>query len=228
LLVNGSLASASPVTVGAGGTLGGTGRIGGAVTVGGTLAPGSPSAIGTLTGSSTVTLNGAVFMKLNKTNSPATNDLVVANAISYGGTLTVTNLGPPLATGDSFTLFNATGNSSGSFSVTNLPPLSAGLAWTNSGNATWSVLPVAAPVSYLKITSFNLYAGTNLVINGTNLGAGTYYVLASTNVTLPLTNWTVMATNVLSGSGNFALTATNAVNTASVKQQFYILSTTHN
>jgi autotransporter-associated beta strand protein len=195
-----------------------------AATTGSTLAPGSPNATGTLTVSGDAALNGTTTMKLDKTD--ATNDILsVDGTLTYGGTLNVTNVSGTLAAGDSFTLFNAA-NSSGSFSITNLPALNAGLAWTNNGSGNWSVVSVAAPVSYLAITSFSL-AGTNLMFGGTNQGAGTYYVLTSTNVALPLTNWTAIATNVLNGSGTFTLTATNVVN-PNAAQEFYILSTTNN
>jgi hypothetical protein len=44
----------------------------------------------------------------------------------------------------------------------------------------------------------------------------------STNVALPFSQWTPVATNVLNASGNFTTTATNAVN-LHVPQCFYIL-----
>jgi len=232
LEVDGLLGALPPttVTVATNATLSGSGSIGGNVTVssGGTLSPGSAGSIGTLTANvGTISLQGTTLIKINTTSAPATNDVLAANTILYGGALTVTNVGPALVSGDSFTLFSAN-NGSGSFSVTNLPPLSGGLSWTNSG-VTWSVAGSGvAPLSYLKLTSFSLSGGTNLIVNETNAGAGTYYVLASTNVTLPLTSWTAIATNMVSGSGNFTFTATNAVNRVGIKQQFYILSTTNN
>jgi hypothetical protein len=68
-------------------------------------------------------------------------------------------------------------------------------------------------------------SGANLTLNASNgLPAGTYYVLSSTNVALPLTQWTPISTNVLSASGNTAITVTNAL-TGSASQQFYILQT---
>jgi uncharacterized repeat protein (TIGR03803 family) len=70
--------------------------------------------------------------------------------------------------------------------------------------------------------SFRL-SGSNLVLNGTNGQSGaTYYVLSSTNLLLPLSQWTRVATNVLSAGGNFTTTVTNTV-TSGVGQQFYIL-----
>ena len=93
-------------------------------------------------------------------------------------------------------------------------------------NGILSVASPAAPVSYLAIDTFSL-SGMNLVFGGTNQGAGACYVLTSTNVALPRGDWTAIATNLLSGSGNFMLTATNAVN-PNAAQEFYILSTTNN
>jgi hypothetical protein len=66
-------------------------------------------------------------------------------------------------------------------------------------------------------------SGSNLVLNGNNGQSGsTYYVLTSTNLLLPLNQWTRVATNVLSASGDFTATVTNTV-TSGAGQQFYIL-----
>ncbi len=87
------------------------------------------------------------------------------------------------------------------------------------GSVTSSVvtLTVAVPV---PITGIKL-SGANLVLNGVNGQSGAmYYVLMSTNLTLPLSQWTCVATNVLSASGNFTITVTNTV-TRNVPQRFY-------
>jgi hypothetical protein len=74
------------------------------------------------------------------------------------------------------------------------------------------------------IASLSL-SGANLVLNGINgQSGGTYYLLVSTNVLLPLSQWTPVATNILSADGNFTVTATNSV-TPNVPQRFYILET---
>src|SRR6266568_4877062 len=73
------------------------------------------------------------------------------------------------------------------------------------------------------IASISL-AGTNLVLNGIN-GTScttTNYVLMTTNVALPRSQWTPLATNILSASGNFTLTVTNAVDPAA-QRRFYTL-----
>jgi autotransporter-associated beta strand protein len=143
LLVNGSIIgqySAGAVTV-SGGTLGGAGIIGGAVTVqaGGTLAPGA----GTNAAGTVLTINNSLTLQTGSTNimqlsiDSYTNDNVVAGGtITYAGTLVVTTNGldlTALTNGAVFTLFNSTTASyAGSFDNTNLPPLGAGLAWTNT------------------------------------------------------------------------------------------------
>ena len=76
------------------------------------------------------------------------------------------------------------------------------------------------------ITGMSL-AGTNLVLNVANGLAGkTYLTLMSSNVALPLSQWTPVATNGLNTTGNFTITATNTV-TGNVRQHFFILETTH-
>ncbi len=63
--------------------------------------------------------------------------------------------------------------------------------------------------------------GTNFIMTGTNnLGpGGAYHVLASTNLLLPLANWTVLANGNFDSHGKFSFT--NPVGTNS--RQFYLL-----
>jgi hypothetical protein len=66
-------------------------------------------------------------------------------------------------------------------------------------------------------------SGTNLVFSGNNgLSGRTYHLLMCTNLALPLNQWVPVATNQLSASGSFTLTATNAVSPAA-PQRFYML-----
>jgi hypothetical protein len=86
-------------------------------------------------------------------------------------------------------------------------------------------LPVVAdytiPMPVPRISSFSL-AGTNLTLTVTNGITNTLYtVLMSTNLSVPVTNWTALATGTATG-GSFTLTATNAVNPAA-PGRFYIL-----
>jgi hypothetical protein len=68
------------------------------------------------------------------------------------------------------------------------------------------------PVPQPSITSTGL-SGTNLVLNGINgLASGTYFVMTSTNLAMPLSQWMPVATNMLSASGDFTITAIGTVN----------------
>jgi fibronectin-binding autotransporter adhesin len=193
LAVNGSLSSASAVTVNATGTLGGTGIINGPVTVGaaGILAPGA-AAPGTLTIHNTLTLNAAsnVAMRINKSGTILTSDrigMTGATGIAYTGTLTVNATGDPLAAGDRFTLFSkAAGTFSGSFLTTNLPALGTGLAWDTSSLTTDGSIQVLA-VGAVANPSFSLAAGGYIGERTVTLSCGTagatiYY---TTNGTTP-------------------------------------------
>ena len=78
-------------------------------------------------------------------------------------------------------------------------------------------IPVPAPV----ITGVNL-AGTNLVLTVTNgITNGLYTVLMSTNLAMPLTNWTAGDSSVAAGS-KFTFTVTNGASTSG-RQRFYQL-----
>jgi len=86
-----------------------------------------------------------------------------------------------------------------------------------------SVIAIQSPAQP-GITGISVTGG-NLVISGTNGAAGqTYYILSTTNLAQPRNQWLPITTNVLNTSGNFAITATNAVN-ATIPQAFYMLQT---
>ncbi len=148
--------------------------------------------------------------------SDGTSDLVTGvSTLVYGGTLSVTNVGGTLTTNSSFTLFSA-GTYEGSFSSINPVTPGSGLAWDlsslNSG-----VLKVMAGASEPTHIGGIEVSGSNLIFNGTGgTAGGTYYVVASTNVALPLNNWTRLATNVFDASGNF-----NVTNAMSGPREFF-------
>jgi len=76
----------------------------------------------------------------------------------------------------------------------------------------------------LELVSPSL-SGANLVFNAINGRSGqTYYTLMTTNLSLPLNQWTRVATNVLSAAGDFAITLTNTVS-QDVPARFYLLQT---
>lgn len=89
---------------------------------------------------------------------------------------------------------------------------------TNNATRFERIIP---PLQFV-VTNLAVSAGTNLVFKGLNeFGIGSTVVFSSTNVALPLNQWTPVWTNGL-GGGNFSFTVTNAVNPA-FPQRFYRL-----
>ena len=158
-LVNGSIAS--PVIVYSGATLGGVGilRSNLLVNSGATVASGNLGSIGTLTVSGAITNSGTILMKLNRTNSQISDLLSSSKTITNlsGATLIVTNLGPALQLGDTFTLFNATSYTGlrGLLNSTNLPSLTPGLAWKTSGLTNNGTISVVALPAISSLTPLN-------------------------------------------------------------------------
>jgi len=220
-IVDVSQRSDQTLTLASGQTLQGNGTITGSLTVGAgaTVSPGGAGAIGTLTVSSAVSLSGTTLMELNKT--AATSDEIIGSGnISYGGTLSVANLAGTLAAGDSFKLFSGA-TYTGAFTATNPATPGSGLIWDTSSLNSNGILKIAAAGAVPPTISGITVSGGNIVITGTNNdgSGGTYHVLTSTNLALPLTNWTVLTNGTFSGSGNFSIT--NAMGGS--RQEFYIL-----
>ncbi len=207
------------MTLGAGQTLRGNGLLNGSLVVGtgATVAPGTNAgSIGLLTVTNSVTLGGTTVMKLS--HLPLTNDVISAASVTFGGTLNLVGL-TALQAGDSFQLFPAGASYSGAFAAIVPATPGAGLLWNTNSLATGMLSVVSGVVPQPHITGISL-TGTSLVINGTNGLAGeSYNVLTTTNLALPLANWTVLPTNTFT-AGNFSLT--NTVNPGAA-QSFYIL-----
>lgn len=76
------------------------------------------------------------------------------------------------------------------------------------------------PPRQLVVTNLTVAAGTNLIFKGLNeFGGGSTVVLSSTNLAVPLNQWTPIWTNGV-GGGNFNFTVTNAIN-ASILRRFF-------
>ena len=226
LEVDGVNAGTGSVTVEAGATLDGVGLIAGPVTIaaGGTLSPGNATTTtnATLTISNSLTLAGTSIMDVNKSGSVFTGDLITnITTVTYGGTLQLNLTGTALTNGDAFKLYSCA-SASGAFATIIPPTPGTGLLW-NTNTLTTGVLSVVSAVKPMPaITNFSL-SGTTLTIQGTNGSAnGQYLLLGTTNLALPLSQWTPLLTNAFDSGGNFNL-VTNIVN-ASDAQQFYILS----
>lgn len=124
-------------TVVTNGTLAGVGTIAGSVVVApaGSIGAGDAAAEGMLTLNSTpLTLQGTAALRISKTAGTPASDLITGiSAVTYGGTLSVSNAtadATPLVVGDSFTLFNAMTQSGNFTGITGSP--GAGLRYTFS------------------------------------------------------------------------------------------------
>jgi autotransporter-associated beta strand protein len=210
LLVDSAGVVSTPVTV-QGGTLAGNGTINAPVTVnaGGTLAPGGSLAIGTLLISSPLTLNVGSTTMARLDKAAAINDSVSGiGTLTYGGTLTVTNLAGTLAEGDAFQVFSAAANS-GNFAAMNLPALGAGLAWSwTPENGTLTVVKAAIPP---VLSGYGPLSGSSFPLTFSGPSGQTYKVLMSTNVALPLPSWTVLTSDTF-GASPVTYTDTGATN----------------
>jgi hypothetical protein len=220
------------------GLLAGKGVISGPMVIytNGIIGAGTAGAIGTFTVNNSITfIGGNVLIRVDKSLSPAqSNDLIVATGVITNSligpvTVTITNIGgSSIVVGDIYKVFSTGVSNGAAITVTG-----AGMGWVNNlavdGSVT-AVNSVIIPSVSAGITSFNL-AGANTVINATNgVNGGTYYLLQSTNMASPLSQWLVVATNVINtngASGAFTFTGTNVV-TPNGAQQFYILSNTNN
>ena len=208
-----------PTLVKNGGTLGGMGSIGSSPTTvesGGRLSPGA--SIGTL-GIGTLTLNAGSTSYFEVTHTPFANDKLIANTLTLGGTLIVTNTGAaPLAAGDSFQLFEAT-TFHGNFSSIEPASPGPGLVWNTNSLASAGLLSVASTAppnmdGVSRLPDGNL----QLTLSGP-VGSG-YTLRASTNVALPLSSWLLLnnGTITVSPFTYDDLTATNFA------QRFYRMS----
>lgn len=206
------------LTLVSGQTLSGSGTVNGQlqVSAGATVAPGP--GLGVLTVNGNTTLSGITSMELSQT--AGTNDVLKVNGtLTYGGTLALTNLSGTLANGTKFKLFNAVAYT-GVF--TNLTPVipAVNLAWSTNSLTNGTLSVISSPTPPPRFSAVGV-TGANILFSATN-GVPNWpcWLLASTNLTLPLNQWTAVATNTFDGSGNLSFTNTANVN---LTQTFYLL-----
>ncbi len=203
--LDGTIIAAS-VTVSAG-KFGGNGTIMAPVTVlsGGTLAPGD--SVGRLNMSNSLTLSsgGDVVIEIDK--NAGTNDVIAGlTSVTYGGTLSISNLNLALAAGDNFKIFSA-GAYSGAFDAI-VPAPGLNLIWDASRLTVDGTLKVADATAGSGIHIDRIAVSSpNVLVSGTGGTAGnSYSLLSSPDILAPITNWSLVASNVFDGSGNFSET----------------------
>ncbi|HEV2434385.1 MAG TPA: NPCBM/NEW2 domain-containing protein [Verrucomicrobiae bacterium] len=210
------------LTLAGGQTLTGDGIVNGNVVIGNgaMLAPGG--ALAKLIFNNDLTLNAESTTVIEVSKSPVlTNDMAqVAGTLTYGGTLVLTNISTNSFTaGDSFRLFNAAGYS-GTFTgiVPAIPAVN--LAWDTNNLSSGVLSVVTLPTPPPRFGSLTVNGG-NCVFRGSNGVPGwPYSVLTSSNLALPVNQWTPMATNNFDGNGDFSIT--NPLN-PNLGQQYYLL-----
>ncbi len=120
------------LTLNAGQTLTGNGAINGSlVTAAGSIvAPGA--SVGTLYVSNNITLAGTLALEVNRATTPTSDKLIsVGGTITYGGSLTVSNVGPALQVGDSFQLFPAAVTTFGAINLVTTDANGKTYVWNN-------------------------------------------------------------------------------------------------
>jgi hypothetical protein len=155
-------------------------------------------------------------------NNAITNDVItVSGTLTYGGTLALSGVSDTLTASDQFQLFLA-GGYNGSFSSITPESPGPGLAWNTSTLAVDGTLRIdaIAPPEPPTITGVRLSNGTIELSGSNGMSGGSYYVLTSTNLALPLSNWTRMLTNLFDENGSFGIT--NAVD-PTAPREFYLL-----
>ena len=126
-----------------------------------------------------------------------------------------------------FTNVTTAANSNASFSITFQQSLSGGFLTatatdtngSTSGISDGQAMSLPVPLRFSSITR----SGTNLIFSGAGgTSNGTYHMLSSTNIALPISNWTALLTSQFDPNGNFIFS--NAFNPG-VPLLFYRLAT---
>jgi hypothetical protein len=184
----------------------------------------------TLLTANPITVSGGVLTTTNGTwpASAAENFSLGSNnsAIAVSGNLTLNSTlniaSAPGFTATNYTLFTYTGSLSGEPVLGATPTGFEGYSYALNTASAGKVLLEVSPPSPPTFGSVSFVNNTgNIILGGTGgVATGLYYVLASTNVALPLSQWTVIATNQFDSSGNFVFT--NGMQT-NVPETFFLL-----
>jgi fibronectin-binding autotransporter adhesin len=218
LVVNGALSGTSDVQVFPGAVLAGTGTISGAVTNSGDINLSGDGVLGALT------ISSVLFLDIGTTTafdvSTNGNDSIrgLTNVV-YGGTLKV-NVDGTLTGNCIFKLFSAQ-TYGGAFNGFDLPDISP-LTWDTSQLAVDGTLrAVGAAVVTPDITHISYGGPGGFFLSGTGTVVAPYDILATTNVALPLINWTNIGGGTFS-NGSFLFNDASATN---YQKRFYRLTT---
>ena len=174
---------------------------------------------GTLVVSNTVGTTGQAVTTVALTNSTlqfsaaGSQVNLTATSLNTGGASNVIDIASLPAIGsvpDQFPLIEYTsiGGSGYNFVLGSLPSGEnfAGYLSNNVANSSVDLVAVQFPANGPSFASAKL-AGTNLVFSGINgVASWPYFVLTTTNLALPASKWSCIATDAFDSSGNFVFT----------------------
>lgn len=149
-----------------------------------------------------LTLKGTTLIEWRKIGNTLTNDTVEGAAnLTYGGTLVLTNVGSTaLTAGDALKLFSAS-NYAGSFDIIRPVRPGPGLSWDTSRLAVDGTLRIVC-VPRRSALALSSEGSVNLTVDATP--GQVFSLLTSTNLALPLRQWTVLTNDVVS-AGSFVV-----------------------
>jgi autotransporter-associated beta strand protein len=169
LSVNGSIASSSLTTVNAGGTLGGNGTVGNTTINGGTLAPGNSIGLLTVQGNLAFTAAASYMVEVSPANADRTN---VTGTANLGGATVKASFAPGSYVNKQYTIINAAGGVSGSFSSLVNSDLPLGLKSSLSYDANQAFLNVEVVLAQYAGLSGNQQNVANALTNFFNTTGG--------------------------------------------------------
>jgi hypothetical protein len=155
--------------------------------------------------------NAILELNLDASGAIATN--MVARTVNPGGTTIFSIANVIGVTGPTTFPLVAYGTLNGTVAGNFTASAPAGYTYSLVDNSAQqridlSISPSVGPTTNANITSVWL-SGTNLVFSGTNNNGGQqfhYVILLSTNIALPLLNWTALSTNEFAPDGTFSVT----------------------
>jgi T5SS/PEP-CTERM-associated repeat protein len=196
----------------------GNGTIIAGVTNSGTIAAGASAGSITITGPLVLSNSSNLHFELGGTTAGSQYDrLNISNAVTYAGTVNVQLINAFTPSGGQvFQLINAPSRL-GAFSSVNLPVLPAGLNWTNR-LATDGSIAVVGQFTPPQLINPLVLGNGSFQFGFSNVAGASFSVWNTTNLALPLSNWTSLGPPTELSPGQYKFTDSNATN---YPQRFY-------
>jgi hypothetical protein len=153
---------------------------------------------GVLNVTNTVSISGTINFRLNRTNAVNADELTAAGfTINPTATLTVSNVGPPIAGGEVFHLFNHPVSGFASMTLQSIAPFT----WTNNLAIDGTLVVSTSPNADLLGMVITPAGALSPAFNSNTLSYATTEAYANASITVTVTNANVTATNRLIYNG---------------------------